>query len=162
MAPTGSAGTGQVIALERGLPTIRTPLSDLNTFDADYGYPTMSTWLVRPTVHDLPAVRASTKPIRRERPPRTADWILEESLDIEWAHAEAPASRIVLVEAKTPSSNANLYNNGHVGERQRRHRGVDELVQPPRPTTRQVTSSPSDATSTSTGAYHPLHHRGRR
>ena len=35
-------------------------------------------------------------------------WELEESLDIEWAHAMAPNAQIVLMEAKT-NSNANLY-----------------------------------------------------
>ncbi len=32
-----------------------------------------------------------------------ADWALETSLDVEWAHAIAPEARILLVEAKTPS-----------------------------------------------------------
>ena len=32
-------------------------------------------------------------------PATNSDWILEESLDIEWAHAEAPGATIVLVEA---------------------------------------------------------------
>lgn len=34
-------------------------------------------------------------------------WALEESLDVEWAHAIAPKAKILLVEAKTPSG-ANL------------------------------------------------------
>jgi subtilase family serine protease len=34
-------------------------------------------------------------------------WALEESLDVEWAHAIAPTAKILLVEAKTPSG-ANL------------------------------------------------------
>jgi subtilase family serine protease len=32
-----------------------------------------------------------------------ADWALEASLDVEWAHALAPQAKILLVEAKTPS-----------------------------------------------------------
>jgi subtilase family serine protease len=35
--------------------------------------------------------------------------VLEESLDIEWAHAEAPAAKIVLVEAAS-NSDTNLFN----------------------------------------------------
>ena len=36
-------------------------------------------------------------------PPFDANWALEESLDIEWAHAMAPSAQIVLVEACTNS-----------------------------------------------------------
>jgi subtilase family serine protease len=32
-----------------------------------------------------------------------ADWAMESSLDVEWAHAIAPQAKILLVEAKTPS-----------------------------------------------------------
>src|SRR5258708_38458907 len=42
-------------------------------------------------------------------PKVNSGWVLEESLDIEWAHAEAPAAKIVLVAAAT-NSNANLFN----------------------------------------------------
>jgi subtilase family serine protease len=37
----------------------------------------------------------------------SADWALETSLDVEWAHAIAPGAKILLVEAPTPSG-ANL------------------------------------------------------
>jgi hypothetical protein len=37
-------------------------------------------------------------------PPAVASWGLEESLDVEWAHAIAPAAKIVLVEAGSASS----------------------------------------------------------
>jgi subtilase family serine protease len=40
------------------------------------------------------------------RPATNADWALEESLDIEWAHAEAPGAKIVLVEASSSSNSA--------------------------------------------------------
>ena len=107
VAPTGSAGTGQVIAL---IDAYHDPnaLSDLNAFDADYGYPTMS------TCSSGPPFTTSSGPCFYQADPQgtpatNSSWILEESLDIEWAHAEAPGATIVLVEANT-SSNANLYN----------------------------------------------------
>jgi kumamolisin len=42
-------------------------------------------------------------------PPANADWSVEESLDIEWAHVFAPSAAIVLVEACSSSINDLLY-----------------------------------------------------
>jgi hypothetical protein len=66
--------------------------SDLKTFDAQWGLanPTL-------TVHEMSS-----------RVSNSTSWAVEESLDVEWAHAIAPAANIELVEA-TSSSNANLF-----------------------------------------------------
>jgi subtilase family serine protease len=66
--------------------------SDLQTFDSHFG-------LSNPnfTIHKMSSrIRSNS------------GWGLEESLDVEWAHAIAPAANIVLVEATT-NSNSNLY-----------------------------------------------------
>ncbi len=72
-------------------------------FNKQYGYPALS------TCTSLTAAGACFEiDDPSGKPAGNADWQLEESLDIEWAHAEAPGAKIVLVEAKT-SSNANLF-----------------------------------------------------
>ena len=72
-----------------------TAASDLAAFSTYYGLPQAS----------LQVVYASgSKPAQDP----TGGWELEESLDIEWAHAMAPYASIYLVEAKS-SSNSDLY-----------------------------------------------------
>jgi hypothetical protein len=91
--PTSGAGNGQIIAI---VDAFHDPnaLSDLNAFNAKYGYAAIATCtslsqpgpcFMQADPQGVPAVDSS--------------WALEESLDIEWAHAEAPAAKIVLVEA---------------------------------------------------------------
>ena len=104
---TGSgAGSGQIIAL---VDAYNDPnaLSDLNTFNSQYGYPQLATC----------TSLAQSGPCFEQVSPQGAakvnsGWALEESLDIEWAHAEAPGAKIVLVQAVS-NSNANLF--GAVG-----------------------------------------------
>jgi hypothetical protein len=70
--------------------------SDLKTFDAGYE----SGWslpAINLTVHEMSSKVANN-----------SSWGVEESLDVEWAHAIAPQANIVLVEA-TSSSNTNLF-----------------------------------------------------
>jgi subtilase family serine protease len=102
LSATSNAGAGQIIAI---VDAYNDPnaLSDLNVFNAEYGYPALSTCtsLTQPGAC-FEVAEPSGKPAKN------ADWALEESLDIEWAHAEAPGAKVVLVEAKT-SSNVNLY-----------------------------------------------------
>lgn len=94
-ASTGS-GAGQTIAI---VDAYNDPhaLSDLNTWNTQYGYPALSTC----------AATSSGPCFAQEepegKPKSTSGWALEESLDIEWAHAEAPNARILLVEALTNS-----------------------------------------------------------
>ena len=78
-------GTGETIALIEAYhdPSIT---SDLKTFDATFGLPDPSM-----TVVDQ-AGQASDD-----------GWALEESLDVEWAHAIAPGANILVVEASSQS-----------------------------------------------------------
>jgi subtilase family serine protease len=104
LSPTSGAGAGQIIAI---VDAYHDPhaLADLNKFNAQYGYSNL------PTCTSL----AATSPacFRQDDPQGTptvnSGWVLEESLDIEWAHAEAPGAKIVLVEAAS-NSLANLFN----------------------------------------------------
>jgi subtilase family serine protease len=84
-------GSGQTIYIIDAYddPTIA---SDLKAFDAQFGLPAPSFTKVEP----------------EGRPATNANWALEISLDVEWAHAIAPNAAIDLVEAAT-NSNANLY-----------------------------------------------------
>jgi hypothetical protein len=99
VAPSGTAGAGQVIAV---VDAYHDPnaLSDLNAFNTEYGYPTLS------TCSSGPPFTATTGACFYQADPQgtpttNSNWTLEESLDIEWAHAEAPGATIVLVEADT-------------------------------------------------------------
>jgi len=67
--------------------------SDLNTFDAQYGLP--ATTVIR--VNETGGVTYPTSD-------QTGGWELEESLDVEWAHAMAPGAAIMLVEASSTYS----------------------------------------------------------
>ena len=93
IAPTSGAGAGQVIAI---VDAYRDPnaLADLNTFDAEYGYPKVAACASLAQAGPC-FLRASPA----GRPAVDSGWALEQSLDIEWAHVEAPAAKIVLVEA---------------------------------------------------------------
>jgi len=80
---TGS-GQGQTIAIVDAYddPNIS---SDLGMFDAQYGLSAPPTF----TQYVTPGLRQDN-----------ADWALETSLDVEWAHAIAPAASILLVESQ--------------------------------------------------------------
>jgi subtilase family serine protease len=83
-------GAGETIALIEAYhdPSIN---SDLATFDQRYDLPTPSL-----TVIDQAGGESNS------------GWALEESLDVEWAHAIAPAANIVVVEASSQSRQALL------------------------------------------------------
>src|SRR5215469_3653136 len=104
LSPSSGAGAGQVIAI---VDAFHDPhaLSDLNTFNKRYGYATLSTCT---SLSQSGSCFEQREPASGT-PKVNSGWVLEESLDIEWAHAEAPAAKIVLVEAKT-NSNTNLFN----------------------------------------------------
>ncbi len=103
LSANSGAGAGQIIAI---VDAYHDPnaLSDLNTFNAQYGYAKLSacTSLSQsgPCFEQVYA--------QGSKPSVNSGWVLEESLDIEWAHAEAPGAKIVLVEAAS-NSNANLF-----------------------------------------------------
>jgi subtilase family serine protease len=91
--PWSNAGAGQVIAV---VDAYHDPnaLADLNTFGAEYGYTKVAACasLTQAGACFIQASPAGTPAVNH-------GWALEESLDIEWAHAEAPGAKIVLVEA---------------------------------------------------------------
>jgi subtilase family serine protease len=70
--------------------------SDLGVFDKQYGLPACT---IKNGCFEKHKMASSTA--------TNSGWALEESLDVEWAHAIAPTAKILLVEAKTPSG-ANL------------------------------------------------------
>ena len=89
------------------------------------------------------------------------NWEMEEALDIEWAHAIAPAASIDLVEASNDTNNTDMFTAGEDGRQPARRLGrLDELgdrrvqrragrrlhVHHPRPATRASPSSRPRAT----------------
>ncbi|MFZ3263075.1 MAG: hypothetical protein WA172_03675 [Terriglobales bacterium] len=78
--PTG--GWGAIAIVDAG--DYPTAASDLAAFSTYYGIP--------------PADLTVTWP-GKTKPPVYSDWIVEEALDIEWAHAMAPQAKIYLVES---------------------------------------------------------------
>ncbi|HZK80957.1 MAG TPA: hypothetical protein VFC46_07815 [Humisphaera sp.] len=85
-------GAGQTIAV---VVAYRDPgiAKDLKFFDAQYGLPNQA----------AKGGFALTIVSPNGRPAVNADWAQETALDVEWAHAIAPAARIVLVEVKSDS-----------------------------------------------------------
>ncbi len=86
---TAGTGKGETIAIVDAYndPNIQ---SDLNTFDTEFGLPATTVIRVNETGG---ASLPSSDP--------TGGWELEESLDVEWAHAIAPQASIMLVEASS-------------------------------------------------------------
>jgi subtilase family serine protease len=84
-------GSGETIAIVDAYddPNIQ---ADLNTFDMQFGLPAT-------TVARYNATGGQTYPASDT----SGGWELEESLDVEWAHAVAPAAKIILVEAASAS-----------------------------------------------------------
>ncbi|MCL5283621.1 MAG: S53 family peptidase [Armatimonadetes bacterium] len=80
-------GSGQTIAIVDAYsdPSIT---KDLSAFDSQFG---------------LPAPPSFTIEQPEGEPSNNSGWALEQSLDVEWAHAMAPGANIVLVEAVSPS-----------------------------------------------------------
>ena len=87
--PTG--GWGAIAIVDAG--DYPTAAADLAAFSSQFGIP--------------PADLTVTWP-GKTKPPVYSDWLVEEALDIEWAHAMAPMAKIYLVESKlcqTPACN---------------------------------------------------------
>ena len=103
LSASSGAGAGQVIAI---VDAYHDPnaLSDLNTWNAEYGYAPLQT-CTSLTQSSACFLQADPQGV----PAVNSGWVLEESLDIEWARAEAPAAKIVLVEAAS-NSISNLFN----------------------------------------------------
>jgi hypothetical protein len=84
-------GAGETIAIVDAYddPNIQ---ADLNVFDTQFGLPGT-------TVTRVSQAGGTTYPAADS----TGGWELEESLDVEWAHAVAPGAKIMLVEASSPN-----------------------------------------------------------
>jgi kumamolisin len=95
LTTTNPTGGAHAIALVDAFDD-PTAASDLATFSTQF---------------DLPAADFSVVFAQGTRPgtDQTGGWEIEESLDIEWAHAMAPEAKIYLVEAKN-NSLTNLFN----------------------------------------------------
>ncbi len=79
-----NGGIGAIAIVDAGYyPTAQ---SDLDAFDSYYGIPATTITQVWP-------MPSPTTP----RPPVYSDWLVEEALDIEWAHAMAPHAKLFLV-----------------------------------------------------------------
>jgi subtilase family serine protease len=91
--PNGPNGTGQTIAIVDAYddPTI---VADLHTFDTAFGLPD-------PVLTVMSQTGSTTNLPPTDPGPKSDDWEIEESLDVEWAHALAPGAKIVLVEANS-------------------------------------------------------------
>jgi subtilase family serine protease len=92
--PSSATGSGKTIAIVDAYDDPNAQ-SDLNVFSSQYG---------------IPCNNCLTKVDQRggtAYPRKDAGWALEISLDIQWAHAIAPAAQILLVEADS-NSFANL------------------------------------------------------
>jgi hypothetical protein len=87
-SPSAGAGTTIAIVDAYNDPNIQ---ADLATFSAYYG-------LAAPSLTVVNQYGQTTN-----LPATSADWSLEISLDVEWAHAVAPAAKLVLVEASSTS-----------------------------------------------------------
>ncbi len=84
-------GSGQTIAIVDAYddPNIQ---NDLTTFSNQFGLPSCTT-----------TNGCFVKATPQGKPRSDQGWALEESLDVQWAHAIAPGAKIILVEAKTAS-----------------------------------------------------------
>jgi len=93
-------GRGQTIALI-DLYDDPTALNDLNAFSTYFGLPTFG-GAGQPTFQKLNQ-NGKSSPLPRTDPsgPASSDWEVEESLDMEWAHATAPMANIILFEASS-------------------------------------------------------------
>ena len=113
-APVKGDGTGETIALIEMYsdPNLQ---SDLETFDAQYGLP-------------VPALTV----VNQAGSQTDGSWAIEQSLDVEWAHAIAPGANLLVVEAAPAGSQTQeLQNLLSAVERGAEHGGrrgrLDEL-----------------------------------
>ncbi len=93
--PRSATGAGQTIVIvdAYGSPTIR---HDLAVFDSEFG-------LSAPTLNIIyPGGSPTYNPLQSHQ---EANWAFETSLDVEWAHAIAPAATIDLVVAANNAGN---------------------------------------------------------
>ena len=101
-ADTNLTGGGVIVIIDAY--HYATALADFNTFANYFGLPAETSTNATATGNKVfQVVYASGK-----QPKANAGWGQEAALDIEWAHAMAPAAKIILVEANS-ASNADLF-----------------------------------------------------
>jgi subtilase family serine protease len=88
-----SGGAGKTIAIIDAYNS-NTAAADLNTFSTKFNLPNC-------TIQNACFSQVEMSP----RTPTNSGWALEESLDVQWAHAIAPQAKILLVEARSASGN---------------------------------------------------------
>lgn len=89
-------GAGQTIAIIDAFDDPNAT-ADLTAFDAYYGLPNPPSFL------KLNQSGSATSLPSADPSPKGSTWELEESLDIEWAHAIAPQANLILYEANSPA-----------------------------------------------------------
>jgi len=91
---SAATGAGQTIAIVDAYndPNI---ISDLNTFDQEFGLGTFSLSIVNQNGKSKPS----------KLPADNAGWDQEIAMDVEWAHAIAPGANLLLVETKNDNTN---------------------------------------------------------
>jgi subtilase family serine protease len=94
IAKDSTAGKGQTIAIVDAYDNPNAE-ADLNKFSGQFGLPTCTT--------ASGCFRKVDQKGGTKYPRFDGGWALEIALDIQWAHAMAPAANILLVEASTPS-----------------------------------------------------------
>jgi subtilase family serine protease len=100
-------GTGQTIAIVDAYhdPNIA---GDLATFDTQYGVAAPPSFTVLNQSGSALYQNGQSTGVKPPATDGSGGWALEESLDVEWAHAMAPGANIVVVEANTQSA-SNLF-----------------------------------------------------
>lgn len=89
----GTGGAGKTIAIVDAYSD-STIAPDLSAFSTKFGLPVCTTSNGCFQIHPM-----------AQRVQANSGWALEESLDVEWAHAIAPQAAIMLVEARSSSGN---------------------------------------------------------
>ena len=103
-------GAGQTIALVDAYDD-PTAFNDLNAFSTTFGLPNLAVagTAGKPTFQKLNQGGVATPlPSTQPSSPSSDDWEVEESLDIEWAHAMAPMANIILFEADSDATTTDL------------------------------------------------------
>jgi hypothetical protein len=119
LSPASGAGAGQIIAIVDPYSDPNA-LPDLNKFNAQYGYRQLPECasLAKSAPPCFEAKYPQGPPLPPPDKGNLSGARLEASMDIEWAHAEAPAAKIVLVEAaaftKTDMFGSVSYANTHL------------------------------------------------
>jgi hypothetical protein len=93
-------GSGQTIAIVDAYndPNI---YSNLKTFDSQFGLANPNFTVLNQSGQTISSNGVSNSKVTP--PANNSSWAVEEALDVEWAHAMAPAANIVLIEANSAS-----------------------------------------------------------